>query len=174
MYRIINDHQIFRTETGAIIPVCADNSDYKKYLKWLEDGNTPIAIKPSNYHVLDDSNNWIIDESKRAELIQIIGEKIDTKTEHDIIYTFVFNNVEIRLNRDDQFNFSQDVLIKDTHDYPHTIKALNGFYELQNADEYQNMYNAGLQHKNALLRSGWTAKAELATLTTTQLIEKLT
>ncbi len=128
----------------------------------------------NNYQIYDnETNSWIIDDSKRAELIKIIGEKIDTETEHDIIYTFIFNNVAIRLNRDDQFNFSQDVLIKDTHDYPHTIKSLNGFYELISADEYQNMYNAGLQHKNALLRNGWTKKAELATLTTSQLIEKL-
>ncbi len=46
MYKIINDTQILRTADGAIIPVCTDNSDYVKYLQWLDDGNTALKVPP--------------------------------------------------------------------------------------------------------------------------------
>ncbi len=46
MYKIINDTQILRTSDGAIIPVCEENSSYKKYLKWVNAGNVAEIIPP--------------------------------------------------------------------------------------------------------------------------------
>jgi hypothetical protein len=33
---------IIRTSDNASIPLAPDNTDYQAYLKWLEDGNTPL------------------------------------------------------------------------------------------------------------------------------------
>lgn len=33
---------VVRVSDGAVIPFDNDNSDYKLYLKWLNDGNTPL------------------------------------------------------------------------------------------------------------------------------------
>ncbi len=46
MYKIINDTQILRISDNAIIPVCAENSAYKKYLKWVNAGNVAEIIPP--------------------------------------------------------------------------------------------------------------------------------
>ncbi len=46
MYKIINDTQILRSADGAVIPVCEENSDYKNYLQWLDDGNTAEQVPP--------------------------------------------------------------------------------------------------------------------------------
>ncbi len=46
MYKIINLYEkpavIIRLEDGASIPLNNDNTDYQAYLKWLDEGNTPL------------------------------------------------------------------------------------------------------------------------------------
>jgi hypothetical protein len=33
---------VLRLEDGASIPLTPDNTDYQAYLKWLDEGNTPL------------------------------------------------------------------------------------------------------------------------------------
>ena len=33
---------IIRVIDGAVIPFAPDNTDYQTYLKWLDEGNTPL------------------------------------------------------------------------------------------------------------------------------------
>ena len=41
------DH-VIRDEDGAVIPFDPDNTDYKEYLAWLDEGNEPTAyVKPT-------------------------------------------------------------------------------------------------------------------------------
>lgn len=48
MYKIIQDKlsgqdvSVQRVSDGAFIPFNPANTDYQKYLKWLEEGNTPL------------------------------------------------------------------------------------------------------------------------------------
>ena len=48
MYKLYNDiitknlGCIIRLSDNASIPLSPDNTDYQAYLKWLEEGNTPL------------------------------------------------------------------------------------------------------------------------------------
>lgn len=55
MYQLHPTHPIFgeaksvrRLSDGAGIPFDPDNTDYQAYLKWLEEGNTPIPADEEN------------------------------------------------------------------------------------------------------------------------------
>ena len=48
MYKIINSSitgkqvSVKRLSDNAFIPINPDNTDYQQYLKWVEEGNTPL------------------------------------------------------------------------------------------------------------------------------------
>lgn len=41
MYRLTNTETIIRIEDGACIPMVGGNRDYREYLEWVAEGNTP-------------------------------------------------------------------------------------------------------------------------------------
>ncbi len=52
MYQKLIDHTtgteatcIKRLADNAFIPFCEDNTDYQKYLEWLDAGNTPLPAE---------------------------------------------------------------------------------------------------------------------------------
>ena len=45
MYKIINPNMVKRLADNSFIPFDPANSDYQAYLKWLEEGNTPLPAE---------------------------------------------------------------------------------------------------------------------------------
>ena len=41
----VNNSVIIRLLDGAWIPFALDNTDYQAYLKWLDEGNTPLPAE---------------------------------------------------------------------------------------------------------------------------------
>jgi len=49
MYKLLKSENkvcaILRLLDNASIPICADNTDYQAYLKWVAEGNTPLPAE---------------------------------------------------------------------------------------------------------------------------------
>jgi hypothetical protein len=45
-YKITQENTILRLSDNAFIPPDPANTDYQQYLKWLEEGNTPLPPDP--------------------------------------------------------------------------------------------------------------------------------
>lgn len=48
MFNQTKPSSIIRTTDGACIPFDLGNTDYQEYLKWLEEGNTPLPADEEN------------------------------------------------------------------------------------------------------------------------------
>ncbi len=45
-YKLTRANVVFDVERNAFIPFDPANTDYQQYLKWLEEGNTPLPADP--------------------------------------------------------------------------------------------------------------------------------
>ena len=54
MYKLTSNGSIIRLFDRLTIPIYEDNSDYKEYLEWVDDGNTvaPADIIPQTFQAL--------------------------------------------------------------------------------------------------------------------------
>ena len=45
MYKLISEITVCRIADNTCIPFDPDNTDYQAYLKWVEEGNTPLPAE---------------------------------------------------------------------------------------------------------------------------------
>lgn len=64
MYKLTEFETIIRTIDGANIPKDTGNRDYREYLEWLENGNTPFPAYTEEEILERQKNNRIIELRK--------------------------------------------------------------------------------------------------------------
>ena len=71
MYKLHNQNTILRLSDFALIPQDETNSDYKDYLAWIAEGNTPLPGDVPTLTELKLSKVAYINQKASAELAQI-------------------------------------------------------------------------------------------------------
>lgn len=80
-------------ETGASIPNAPGNRHWREYQEWLAEGNTPVPLRPSQHHRLDEADPqnpvWVEDVTARekADALQFMeqSDKEQARAVDDII-----------------------------------------------------------------------------------------
>jgi hypothetical protein len=56
MYKLTKTNNIIRLADNVLIPMDTKNFDYREYLYWVSQGNTPIPVDPPSQEELDEQN----------------------------------------------------------------------------------------------------------------------
>ena len=95
-------------------------------------------------------------EEEIERSIKLINEETDNK----ILNGFVWNGHEFYLSMENQFNFKNLFDLRDTREYPITIKTKNGFTTLEDIYQLSGFYLSGVKFIENCLKEGWERKAE--------------
>jgi len=72
---------ILRIEDGAYIPMHTDNTDYQEYLKWIEEGNTPLPAEVIEIQAEQWKRDRLTEYPKHNDCIHALLDGGDTLTE---------------------------------------------------------------------------------------------
>lgn len=92
------------TDNGSVIDRENNRSNilpgvcyWGKYQEWLNEGNTPIPVQPSAYHVLDENEVWVEDvatkEDAEAQATLVEADKKLPRGMEDLIGTLISKDI---------------------------------------------------------------------------------
>lgn len=128
------------------------------------------SFPPSPYHMWN-GTDWVPNPARRADMIQLLKSRINTETDKTILSSFQFNQTAFKLSLENQMNFKTECELRENLTYPHKIKTVDGYYELQNAEEYRLLYLAAVAFIRQTIETGWEQKDELSSKSLEELIE---
>ena len=143
----------------------------KQYIKDGKIYNLPVEVKIGD-EVTYTNNEMFLKEHGYEEYIQkpykpTMEEEIENsvktinrETDEKILNDFVWKDNEFYLSLENQFNFKNLYDLRDIKEYPITIKTKTGFTTLNDVQEVEEFYLAGVEFIENCLKDGWRRKAD--------------
>ena len=135
--------------------------------------NWTLTAPPSQWHKLNAENEWVLDTTKKQELITAIRANIDADTDAKILNDFKIEGVGFKLSLENQMNYKAEYELRDVLTYPHKVKSIDGYHQFRDAAEYHLFYLSAVAFIRSTIEAGWDAKDALEGLTTEELIDLL-
>lgn len=139
----MDKNSILEDSTGRIIPVAPNNTDYKRYLKWISSGNVPTTTDDSIYDVAsyqEVPEKW----TKDGEADSLTKPMIPERWSDGI--TTVYSAEEVPTELDEEGN---EIVDPDFVYFPETadnswayVPKVNGYWELVLKDSYSTQQEA--------------------------------
>ena len=143
----------------------------KQYIKDGKIYNLPVEVKIGD-EVTYTNNEMFLKEHGYEEYIQKpykptmeeelkkSVETINKETDERILNDFVWKDNEFYLSLENQFNFKNLYDLREMKEYPITIKTKTGFTTLNDVQEVEEFYLAGVEFIENCLKDGWRRKAD--------------
>lgn len=144
----------------------ATPSEIKRY--------TNIPEKLPEFHIWsDEADDYVPDELKRDALLEMAKGRIDAATDARILTGFQFSGRNFKLTIENQINFQTECSLRDMLTYPHRVKAIDGYFDFESAEQYRLFYLAGIAFIRQAVEAGWAQKDALNNLSTAELISAI-
>ena len=143
----------------------------KQYIKDGKIYNLPVEVKIGD-EVTYTNNEMFLKEHGYEEYIQKpykptmeeelkkSVETINRETDEKILNDFVWKDNEFYLSLENQFNFKNLYDLRERKEYPITIKTKTGFTTLNDVQEVEEFYLAGVEFIENCLKECWERKAD--------------
>lgn len=134
--------------------------DCFKYLQEINSNKKLLEYDEISGLYLIDNPDYIQPEINISGMIQDSIKNINAETDQKILTGFWHNGINFYLSMENQFNFKNEYDLRDTLEYPVTVKTMDDFYQIKSAEEYEEFYLAAVKFIRNCIEEGWQKKAE--------------
>ena len=146
MKQYIKDGKIYNSPVEVKIGDEVTYTNNEKFLK--EHGYEEYIFIPTPY------------KPTMEEEIEKSVKNINRETDERILNDFVWRDNEFYLSLENQFNFKNLYDLRERKEYPITIKTKTGFTTLNDVQEVEEFYLAGVEFIENCLKECWERKAD--------------
>lgn len=134
--------------------------DCFKYLQEINSNKKLLEYDEISGLYLIDNPDYVQPEINISGMIQDSIKNINAETDQKILTGFWHNGINFYLSMENQFNFKNEYDLRNTLEYPVTVKTMDDFYQIKSAEEYEEFYLAAVKFIRDCIEEGWQKKAE--------------
>lgn len=131
-----------------------------QYLQEINSKKKLLEYDEASGLYLIDNPDYVQPEINISGMILDSINNINAETDRKILTGFWHNGINFYLSMENQFNFKNEYDLRDTLEYPVTVKTMDDFYQIKSAKEYEEFYLAAVKFIRDCIEEGWRKKAE--------------